>query len=63
MEHLYTAGSLGNTVSWGDQRIPEPIDKVVDIQAIAYDRKRKVVMKITVRKRKLTLDNTLFITT
>jgi hypothetical protein len=63
MEHLYTAGSLGNTVSWGDQQIPEPIDKVVDIQAIAYDRKRKVVMKITVRKRKLTLDNTLFITT
>ena len=32
------------------------------MQATAYDRKRKVVMKRTVKKRKLTLDNTLFIT-
>jgi hypothetical protein len=63
MEHLYTVGSLGNTLTWGDQQIPEPVDEVVDIQAIAYDRKRKVMMKRTVRKRKLMLDNTLFITT
>jgi hypothetical protein len=32
MEHLYTAGSLGNTLSWGDQQIPEPVDEVTDIQ-------------------------------
>jgi hypothetical protein len=33
------------------------------VQAIAYDRKRKYVMKRMVKKRKLTLDSTLFITT
>jgi hypothetical protein len=32
------------------------------VQAIAYDRNRKVVMKRKVKKRKLTLDSTLFIT-
>jgi hypothetical protein len=42
MEHLYTPGSLGNTLSWGDQQIPEPVDEIADVQAIAYDRKRKL---------------------
>jgi hypothetical protein len=63
MEHLYTAGSLGNTLSWGDQQIPEPVDEIVDIQEIAYDRKRKAVMRRTTKKRRLTLDSTLLITT
>jgi hypothetical protein len=63
MEHLYTVGSLGNTLSWGDQQIPEPVDEVTDIQEISYDRKIKVVMRRTVKKRKLTLDSTLLITT
>jgi hypothetical protein len=63
MEHLYMVGSLGNTLSWGDQQIPEPVDEVADIQEISYDRKRKVVMRRTIKKRKLMLDSTLFITT
>jgi hypothetical protein len=29
MEHLYMARSLGNTLSWGDQQILEPIDKIM----------------------------------
>jgi hypothetical protein len=41
------AGSLGNTLTWGDQHIPELVDEIVDIQVIAYDRKRKVVMRRT----------------
>jgi hypothetical protein len=63
MEHLYMEGGLGNTLSWGDQQIPEPIDEVVDIHDNSYDRKRKAMMKTIVRKRNLTLDNTLFIIT
>jgi hypothetical protein len=39
------------------------VDEVVDIQAIAYDRKRKFVMRRTPKKRRLTLDGTLLITT
>jgi hypothetical protein len=31
MEHFFTLGSLGNTLSWGYQQIPEPIDEVVDV--------------------------------
>jgi hypothetical protein len=38
------------------------MDEIVDVQAIAYDRKRKLVMKRMVKKRKLTLDSTLLIT-
>jgi hypothetical protein len=51
MEHLFTARSLGNNLSWGGQQIHEP-DKVVDIQTISYDRKRKAIMKRTIMKRK-----------
>jgi hypothetical protein len=63
MEHFYTVGSLGSTLSWGDQQILEPVDEVVDVQAISYDKKRKAVMKRTVKRRRFTLDNTLFVTT
>jgi hypothetical protein len=63
MEHFYTSGSLGNTLSWGDQQILEPVDEVVDVQAISYDKKRKAIMKRTVKRRRSNLDNTLFVTT
>ena len=63
MEHLYMEGGLGNTLSWGDQQIPKPIEEAVDIHDNSYDRKRKAMMKTIVRKRNLTLGNTLFIIT
>jgi hypothetical protein len=63
MEHLYTMGSLGNTLLWGDQQILELVDEIVDIQVIAYEWKRKAMMRRTIKKRKLTLNSTLFITT
>jgi hypothetical protein len=28
LEKIYMAGSLGNTLTWGDQQIPEPMDEV-----------------------------------
>jgi hypothetical protein len=37
LEHFHTPGSLGNVLTWGDQPIPEPVDEVVDVQAISYD--------------------------
>jgi hypothetical protein len=62
LEHFHTPGSLSNAISWGDQPIPEPVDEVVDVQAITYDRKRKVVVKRTSKKRRLTLDSVVVIT-
>jgi hypothetical protein len=62
MEHLYTSGSLGNTLSCGDQKIIEPIDEVVDVRDISYEKKRKAMMKITVKRKRFTLDNTFFVT-
>jgi hypothetical protein len=50
-------------LTWGDQQIPEPMDEVPDIQAITYDRKSKSIMKRTTKKRRLTLDNSILITT
>jgi hypothetical protein len=41
----------------------EPVDEVTDINEITYDRKRKVVLRMTTKKRRLTLDSTLLITT
>jgi hypothetical protein len=38
------------------------VDEVTVIQAITYDRKRKVVMRSKTKKRRLMLDNTLLIT-
>lgn len=39
----------------GENQILEPMDEVVDIQAISYDQKRKSIMNRTTRKRRLTL--------
>jgi hypothetical protein len=37
LEQVYTAGNLGNTLTWGDQQILELVDKVADIYKISYD--------------------------
>jgi hypothetical protein len=63
LEQVYTIGSLGNTLTWGDQQIPEPMDEVADIHAIAYDRKRKAIIQRTTKKRRITLDRSILITT
>jgi hypothetical protein len=62
LEQFHTLGSLGNILSWGDQHIPELVDEVVDVHAIAYDRKRQVVVKRNSKKRRLTLDSVVVIT-
>jgi hypothetical protein len=63
LEQIYTIGSLGNMLTWGDQQIPEPVDEFVDIHAISYDRKRKSIMQRTTEKRRITLDRSILITT
>jgi hypothetical protein len=63
LEQIHTIRSLGDTLTWGEQQIPEPVDEVVDIQVITYDRKRKSIMKRTTKKRRLTLDISILITT
>jgi hypothetical protein len=63
MGQIHTFRSLGNTLTWGEQQIPEPIDEVANIQVITYDRKIKSSMKRTTKKRKLMLDNLILITT
>jgi hypothetical protein len=62
LEQIHTSRSLGNTLTWGEQQIPELVDEVVDIQAIAYDRKRKAIMNKTTKKRRLTIDISILIT-
>jgi hypothetical protein len=63
LEHIHIAKSLGDTLTWGEQQIPEPVDEFADIQAIAYDRKIKATMKRTKNKRRITLDSSILITT
>jgi hypothetical protein len=63
LEQIHTGGILGNTLTWGEKQILEPIDEVTDIQVISYDRKRKNIMKRTTKKRRLTLDKSILITT
>jgi hypothetical protein len=63
LEQVYTIGSLGNTLTWGDQQIPEPMDEVADIHAIAYDWRKKAIVQRTTKKRRITLDHSILITT
>jgi hypothetical protein len=63
LEQVYTSGSLGNTLTWGDQQIPEPVDEVADIHAIAYDQRKKAIVQRTTKKRRITLDRSILITT
>jgi hypothetical protein len=62
LEQIHTVMSLGNTLTWGEQQIPEPVDEVTDIQSITYDRKRKAIMNRTTKKRRITLDSLILIT-
>jgi hypothetical protein len=54
---------MGNMLAWRDQQIPEPLDEVAYIEAITYDKKRKLPVRRTQRKIKLTLDNTMVMIT
>jgi hypothetical protein len=54
---------LGNTLTWGEKKIPELVDEVIDIKEISYDQKMKSVVKRTTKKRRLTLDSSTLITT
>jgi hypothetical protein len=62
LENFHTLGSLGNSLSWGDQPIPETMDKVVDVQDISYDSKRQLIVNITGKKRRITLESVVMIT-
>jgi hypothetical protein len=50
LEHIYTMGSLGDNLTWGDQQIPEPVDEVAYIYAISYDQKRKAIVQRSAKK-------------
>jgi hypothetical protein len=63
LEPVYTIGSLGNTLTWGDQQIPEPLDEVANIHGIAYDQKMKAIIQRTTKKRRISLDRSILITT
>jgi hypothetical protein len=63
MEHFYMSWILGSTLSWGDQQIVEPVGEVANVQDISYDKKRKEVLKRTVKRRRFTLYNNLVVTT
>jgi hypothetical protein len=39
------------------------VDEVADIHAIAYDQKRKAIVQRTTKKRRITLDRSILITT
>jgi hypothetical protein len=55
--------SLRNNLTWGDQQIPEPIDEVAVIYAISYDQKSKAIIQRIVKRRRITLDQSIMVTT
>jgi hypothetical protein len=63
LDKIYTAGILGNTLTWGDQQILDPMDEVANIHVISYDRNRKAIIRRTTKKGSLTLDSMILITT
>jgi hypothetical protein len=62
LEHFHIPGSLGNSLSWGDQPIMEHVDEVVDVQEITCDIKIQVIVTRPRKKRRVTLDSALMIT-
>jgi hypothetical protein len=53
----------GKYASMGSSTNPKPIDKFVDIEAITCDKKRRVFVTRTSRKRNMSLDNIMVINT
>jgi hypothetical protein len=37
-------------LSWGDQPIPEPLEEVVDLESIAYNRRKQAIVKANPKK-------------
>jgi hypothetical protein len=54
---------LGNKLTWDDQQIPKPVDEVVDIYAISYNQKRKAIVQRMEKKRRISLDHSILVTT
>jgi hypothetical protein len=44
-------------------QIPEPVYEVADIYAISYDQKRKAIMKRAEKRRRITFDHSILVTT
>jgi len=63
IEKIYTIGSLGNTLTWGDKKIPETMDEVANTHTITYDWKIKSIVQKNTKKRRITLDHSILITT
>jgi hypothetical protein len=63
LQQIYTTGSLGSKLTWGDHQIREPVDEVGDIYAISYDQKRKAIVQRTGKKRRISLDHSILVTT
>ena len=47
MEQFHTPHSLKNILAWGDQPVPKPVNEVVDLDSLAYDRKSNYIVGIT----------------
>jgi hypothetical protein len=45
IEKFHIPGCLRNILSWGDQLVPQPIDEVVNLDSLAYDRKLKSIIR------------------
>jgi hypothetical protein len=54
---------LRNNLTWGEQQIPELVDEVGNIYAISYDQKRKAIVQRTAKRRRITLDQSIVVTT
>jgi hypothetical protein len=63
MEQLITPISLENNLSLGDKHIPNPLDDVVNLEMIAYKKRKKTIVKQTQKKKKIDLDTTILCTT
>jgi hypothetical protein len=61
-EHFHTPRILSNAMSWGYQTIPKHLYEVANFQEITYEKKRQVIVRMTSKKRRLSLDSATMIT-
>jgi hypothetical protein len=43
MEKITTPSSLDNTLYWGDQNIPDPIEEVAYLELITYNKRKQTI--------------------
>jgi hypothetical protein len=56
LQYFHTPESFQNVLSWGNRQIPYPIEELVDLESISYNRWRQAIVRIKQKRKRVYVD-------